>query len=153
PEITPLKDERVNAISTGRDILLRCDFLNSGMEPVEGQAITSADVNNQFLTQAAQVTLGDGEPTTMKRVKELSMILKSAGYVILAKDVTIDDHPAFIGRTLTAGTAIPMPMVNYLHEWGVAIPVKEAIVWPKSANRLKPHADALKGYLRAARKW
>jgi hypothetical protein len=140
-----LDSEQVRAFSDDlRGNTLYLDYVDPAVVPQVGQHITQMDVHGQFLA-AADVTLGTGEPTLLRSVSDVRMVVKVPGYVRLAADVD-SPVPAFAGR-LVAGAVVTTTQAGYLIKRGATLPASEALVW--AAGNSRQHLRTWKGTLSA----
>ncbi len=120
------------------NLLRYAEWLTPGVE-LDGRAVTSLDVNAQYLAAARSVELGDGQPVRYDKPRGgLEELSKLPGYAQLGKKLATG-HPAF--GTLPAGTWLAMPTVAYLlRDCGVELDAAAVVVWHEHGRRLSAWA-------------
>ncbi len=128
----------VEEIIESGDPLRYAEWLTPGVE-LDGRAVTSLDVNAQYLAASRSVELGDGQPVRYDKPRGgLEELSKLPGYVLLGKKL-ITRHPAF--GTIRAGTWLAMPTVAYLlRDCGVELDAASVVVWHDHGRRLSAWA-------------
>jgi len=119
-------------------LLRYAEWLTPGVE-LDGRAVTSLDVNAQYLAAARSVELGDGQPVRYDKPRGgLEELSKLPGYALLGEKL-VTGHPAF--GTLPAGTWLAMPTVAYLlRDCGVELDTASVVVWHEHGRRLSAWA-------------